>query len=91
MKSTLKEEIDEMFSRRYRLNRGSNNKTTPSQEEFNQRTGNWQASITNEQHILRFLMQWLLVASPKARQHALGLYGSLLRDRYLATFLQPFS
>jgi hypothetical protein len=91
MKSTLKEEIDEMFAKRYRLKRDSNVETTPSQEELNQLTGNWQACITNEQHILRFLMQWLLVASPGARQHALDLYGSLLRDRYLATLPQPFS
>jgi hypothetical protein len=89
MKSTLKDEIDEIFAKRYRLNLNiSGNETTPHQEEFNVRTGSWQASATNEQHILRFLMQWLLVASPRARQHALDLYGPLLRNRYVTMLLQ---
>lgn len=84
LKPSLKDEIDEIFAERYRLNLdASGSKMTYFQEEFNVRTGNWQASVTNEQHILRFLMQWLLVASPQARQHALDLYGPLLRNRYV--------
>lgn len=89
LKPSLKDEIDEIFAKRYRLNVDvSSSKKTSFQEEFNVRTGNWQASVTNEQHILRFLMQWLLVAAPQARQHALDLYGPLLRDRCVPMLLQ---
>jgi hypothetical protein len=75
-----------MFARRYRLKIDASVNGTTSQEEFNTRTGNWEISATNEQHILRFLMQWLLVASPDARRYSLELYGPLLGSMCVLRF-----
>jgi hypothetical protein len=74
-----------MFGKRYRLKAGASDNDAAPQEEFNVRTGNWELSQTNEQHILRFLMQWLLVASPDARRYALELYGPLLTPSLCVT------
>jgi hypothetical protein len=86
MKATLKDEIDAMFATRYRLRaggHGSDGTTLYQQEQFDTRTGKWQACSMNEQHILRFLMQWVLVLPPQARRNTFEMYGPLLRDKFV--------
>ena len=74
-KESLKDEIDQAFLARYRIS------PSGKQEEFDRANSRWQLCDTNEQHIIRFLMQWVLVRVPTMRRYTLHLYGHLLRDK----------
>jgi hypothetical protein len=72
---SLKGYIDETFSQHFRYD-----SLNDQQETFDKSSESWVECENNEQHVLRFLMQWMLVRHPLARKHALRFYSRLLGD-----------
>ena len=85
LRSYIKDRIDHAFFGRYRLRQAD---LTPDsmvasqwcQERYDFRSEKWIPCTENRQHVLRFLMQWVLVSSPLARRSTFDLYRRLLDD-----------
>jgi hypothetical protein len=71
----MKDRIDRAFFGRYRLR-----ETDGYQQRYDCRSEQWIPCTENRQHVLRFLMQWVLVSSPLARRWTFDLYLRLLDD-----------
>lgn len=81
----MKDRIDHAFFGRYRLRQAdlSPDSMVAShwcQERYDYRSEQWIPCTENRQHVLRFLMQWVLVSSPLARRSTFDMYRRLLDD-----------
>ena len=93
----MKEQIDKAFHNRYRL-RPIEPEISPSisitthfqQEQYHTPSQRWIPCSENKQHVLRFLMQWVLVRSPLARMSSFDLYRSLFDDEYSHPTFHPY-
>lgn len=90
LQPTLKQRIDEMFYTRYRIcpfEPKTQSATAPfghcRQEQFDRPSNRWVPCFENKQHLLRFMMQWVLVCSPRLRRNAFLLYERIFHDQYL--------
>ncbi|MCJ1251357.1 Ankyrin-2 [Trapelia coarctata] len=99
LRPSMKSEIDQKFFSRYRLvarphqlgnadtQRDSTNhcqfRFLFAEEQFDVKTQRWMDCTDSLQHVLRFLMQWLLVRSPAARALAFDQHRRLLHDKNL--------
>jgi hypothetical protein len=81
----MKDRIDHAFFERYRLRHVDLSTDLMvanhwCQERYDRRGEQWIPCTENRQHVLRFLMQWVLVSSPIARRSTFDLYRRLLDD-----------
>lgn len=90
---SMKNDIDKRFRSRYRvmstkdsseMETGSNQpirkKTLKEQEQWDEQISSWVRCQESRQHILRFLMQWVLVRNPESRRSTFDLYLNLLTE-----------
>lgn len=89
----LKDDIDKRFVSRFRVvstqhgvgnERGADqpvrDEAYKEQEQWDEQCSSWVRCQENHQHILRFLMQWILVRDPESRRSTFDLYLKLLTE-----------
>lgn len=74
---SMKDKIDVAFAQLYRPSLKANQ---GSQEQFDVRSRSWIVCEESHQHILRFLMQWILVRDPALRRLTLDIYRGIFDD-----------
>jgi serine/threonine protein kinase len=90
---SLKDEIDKRFESQFRTvfiqheveiaidaNQPGEKMARKEQEQWDMQFFSWVSCQDNHQHILRFLMQWVLVKDPESRRSTFDLYLNLLTE-----------
>jgi len=90
---SLKDDIDKLFLSRFRIvstppgiedeivaSAPVRKEARKEQETWDERHASWVSCQENRQHVLRFLMQWVLVHDPEARRSTFDLYLELLTE-----------